>query len=54
MIELIQVGMDNVVHSLTTKLSNMNLGALEGENMIFALQHPQSSQAHGKSAAWCY
>jgi hypothetical protein len=55
MIELIQVDTDNVVCSLTTKLSNMNIGTLgRGEcdaSLLFDWRHPQSSQAHGQCAA---
>jgi hypothetical protein len=36
MIELIQVDTDNAVRSLTTKLANLDIGALEGENVMRA------------------
>ena len=36
MIELIQVDTDNAIRSLTTKLSNLDIAALEGENVMRA------------------
>jgi hypothetical protein len=42
MIKLIQVDTDNVVHSLTTRFANMDIGALEGENVM-----PACSLIHG-------
>jgi hypothetical protein len=36
MIELIQVDMDIAICSLTIKLANMNIAALEGENVMQA------------------